>query len=458
MVHVPYKAAPLSPAISPVRLSARAEPDAAPLSDWSLVISLLPPVAELDRRGLLSILQNIQSMIHSALDDSQAGPLAEFILTVFAEDRLNLGLHAIYTIYCLCRESASFIWALLDLEPIPLFLAQLQSSPEAKLVMNLLRILTLFHSIPDGTEICFELGVFSSVSQLFLVHLGADSDQVILHGCCDLFAQVDIQTCSDSIISQTCDIFCQILRHRADFLYWRVAEFVRNFIWAKADSGVNVLLEHRFGIELFTQLFDCPLDRFVLRSISSLLTVSTPACKDRLASLIDASITCVFERALLDVDADSQLPTDVIECFEKVCVINTISFELFNRQEVLAAFEYCLDNGDFKLRYAAAHCLFAALTVAGRDVSQSLFSRPVMTDALDVFECGGGARLMEMLRAVEQAITAIGRPAADRFWPEFEERFAGVVAALLDCEDETVRIVAGSIAADHFPDLLAGGD
>jgi hypothetical protein len=255
-----------------------------------------------------------------------------------------------------------------------------------------------------------------------------------------------------------CDMFCDILRRRAAFLYWRVAEFVRTFICTQADSGVNRLLDHGFGIELFTQFFDGPLDRFVLRSISSLLTTSTLACKDRLASLIDESIIDVFERAILGAALDPQLAADVVECFEKVGVINTISFGLLNRDDVLTAFECCLANGAFALRYAAARCLFAALTVAGPEVSQGLFSRPIMMDAFDVFEYDDGTWLVEMLRAVEQAVTAMGRPVGLPFWPEFEARFAGVVVALIDCEDETVSIVAGSIAADHFPDLLDGGD
>jgi hypothetical protein len=300
MLDVPYKAAPLSPAISPVRLSARADPAAAPPGDWSRLISCLPPPGELDRAGLVSVLRDIESMAHCALDDSHAGPLAEFLLAAFADDPPDLSLHTIYAVYRLCQSSASFIRALLDLEPIPLFLARLRSSPEAKLFLNLLEILALFHSNPDGAEICFELDVFSSVAELFLAHFQRDCDRAaaqILHGCCDLFSRFHVQTWPDSAISQTCDIFCDILRQRAAFLYWRVAEFVRNFICAQADSGVNRLLDHGFGVELLTQLFNGPLDRFVLRSISSLLTASTSACKERLASLIDESITDVFEQA-----------------------------------------------------------------------------------------------------------------------------------------------------------------
>jgi hypothetical protein len=284
-----------------------------------------------------------------------------------------------------------------------------------------------------------------------LQHSATESTQIILCACCDLFHRTSNP--------QVCTIFAEVLREGADFLYPHVDRFIHDFVedLADGDEGINRLLDHGLGIELFTRFFE-GADLF--HSVASILMATTDTCKQRLSGQISEAdemppIASFLSEIFLGANRDERILVDAIGCYEKVGLIVSISFDLLTQSGVMGAFAEYVHNGDFGLRYAAAHCLFTAVAAAGPHVARSLFGSRLMIEALSLFEYDANDLLSEILTAIGAAVATIHEfgMLQYRFFDEFEWELADIVKDLLTAEDEEVRAVACVIADSNFPDL-----
>jgi hypothetical protein len=417
-------------------------------------IGPIPPPLEIDRDCLLTILRAIESVVDAPADNSFSRTVAEFLFVAFDHNLFDLRARITDVMHLLCKSSPPFVAALLDIGPIRVFLSVLDSPGAAKLLLNLIDILASFYSIHDGPEICEECDVFVAIAQFFLGNLqrsGPESTQMILSACCDLFHKTSNP--------EVCGIFAEVLRKGADFLYPHVDRFVHNFVeeFANEDEGVNELLDRGLGIDLFARFFE---GAHLFRSVASILTVTTDSCRQRLVEFLSGGdemppIASFLSEIFLDGCRDEKILADAICCYEKVGTILSVSFDLLTNVSVMGAFAEYVDNGNFGLRYATAHCLFTAVAAARPHVARSLFGSRVMVDALSLFEYDTGDLLSEILKAVGATLAMIHRVGLlhYRFFDEFERELAGILKELLTAEDENVRAGACAIANDNFPDL-----
>jgi hypothetical protein len=114
------------------------------------LIGAIPPPLEIDRDCLLTVLHDIESLANAPIDESLSPRIAKFLFIAFDRDPFELRARIADVMHLLCKPSPGFVASLLDVGPIAAFLSVLGIGDEAKLVLNLISVLSLFYSIPGG--------------------------------------------------------------------------------------------------------------------------------------------------------------------------------------------------------------------------------------------------------------------------------------------------------------------